>query len=275
MLLWPTPDLATLLQQTGADRITLAFVVADRQSQPTWGGVQPWNWDTLLAMVRRVGPSRVVASFGGANGTELADAVGDDGLLLKAVLQTVDTFAFDAIDFDIEGAAIAQVGGVRRRNRLIRQLNVLRPNLKINYTLPVMRTGLTSDGESLLADAKTQGCRIGIVNCMTMDYGGPVPDMGRAAVDAARAVKAQVDRIGLSVDGIGITPMIGRNDVAEEVFSQSDARVVAEFAASTRWLKWVSMWSCARDTSKPGPLYASSNVPQADNAFAAILRGRL
>lgn len=50
---------------------------------------------------------------------------------------------------------------------------------------------------------------------------------------------------------MGVTPMIGVNDVTSEVFTPADAQLVEDFARS-RNLGMLSMWSMARDT--PGPL---------------------
>ena len=59
----------------------------------------------------------------------------------------------------------------------------------VQYTLPVLPTGLTSQGLNLLQNALTNGVNIGIVNVMTMDYGdGSAPDpdgqMGEYGIEA-------------------------------------------------------------------------------------------
>ena len=62
---------------------------------------------------------------------------------------------------------------------------------------------------------------------MAMDYGPCYSDMGQAAVDAANATRNQLSANGLSA-GVGITPMIGVNDITCENFTTSDANVARE-----------------------------------------------
>jgi chitinase len=51
---------------------------------------------------------------------------------------------------------------------------------------------------------------------------------------------------------IGITPMIGRNDIVAEVFQQSDAAQLLDFATQSR-IGSLSMWSLNRDRSCERP----------------------
>jgi hypothetical protein len=118
-----------------------------------------------------------------------------------------------------------------------------------------------------------------------MDYGdGAAPDpggmMGSYAIDAATAADAQVASVlGISPDAawsrIAVTPMIGVNDVTDEVFTLADARQLEAFAAS-RHLAWLSMWSAARDTgcsggAQPAAQPMCSSIAQSPGAFATAL----
>jgi hypothetical protein len=76
---------------------------------------------------------------------------------------------------------------------------------------------------------------------------------------------------------LGLTVMIGRNDIADEVFTLADARAVVGFARRIR-LGSLSMWSLGRDRQCPAgtPPVAQptcSGVAQQPYAFARILRG--
>src|SRR5207342_1920114 len=97
------------------------------------------------------------------------------------------------------------------------------------------------------------------VNLMTMDFGASKPgdiSMGDAARSALSAAHAQLAatylRAGrrLSAEQVlarlGVTPMIGRNDVQGEVFSLQDAASLADFADEIG-LGRVSVWSANRD----------------------------
>ena len=126
---------------------------------------------------------------------------------------------------------------------------------------PALPTGLTQDGINLVSGAKAAGVDIGAVNIMAMDFGdGVAPNpqgrMGKYAIDAATATQAQVKSVlGLSDAAAwaktAVTPMIGVNDVATEVFTVADATQLAEFA-KTKHLAWLAMWSGTRDKACDG-----------------------
>ncbi|KAJ2993310.1 hypothetical protein HDV02_002492 [Globomyces sp. JEL0801] len=108
---------------------------------------------------------------------------------------------------------------------------------------------------------------------MTMDYGPPIDNMGQAAISAAKGVHQQLVQVGGHVPLIGITPMIGENDVPGEVFSLQNARDVTEFARNDPTIAWIGYWSISRDTDQWGPLYASSQISQNKYDFARSFSG--
>lgn len=193
-------------------------------------------------------------------------------------------YTLTRIDFDVEGGAIADSAAIDRRNQAIVILKKNNPNLIVSYTLPVLPSGLDSNGLTVITSAVANGAGalIGVVNLMTMDYGsGVAPNgatgMGGYAIQAAKAVFAQVTSAGMTNFKIGVTPMIGQNDVAGEIFRVQDAELVTLFAKSNSWIGVLSMWSIARDTGVYGPLYISSQVSQStfdfSNIFVGVLNG--
>jgi chitinase len=66
---------------------------------------------------------------------------------------------------------------------------------------------------------------------------------------------------------VGLTPMIGRNDLPTEVFDQQGAREVLAFAQAVR-IGRLSMWSLNRD--RPSP---SGTSGQAEPGSSGILQG--
>src|SRR5439155_7516790 len=102
-------------------------------------------------------------------------------------------------------------------------LQAVNPGLIISYTLPVLSTGLTPDGGLLLSNAKVHGVRLRIINLLTRDFESDV--QGNAMIDnvgsAANGAIADVKQAGFSAQ-IGITPMIGQNNVANQTFTQAD-----------------------------------------------------
>jgi chitinase len=97
--------------------------------------------------------------------------------------------------------------------------------------------------------------------------------MGLNAIQAAQATEAQLQSLGLNAR-IGVTPMIGVNDIASEVFTQADAQALLSFAQSDPNVARLSMWSVARDNGgSAGAHYASpdsSGVAQTPFEFATI-----
>lgn len=109
---------------------------------------------------------------------------------------------------------------------------------------------------------------------MAMDYGpevapNPVRHMGYYAVLAAQRTLAQLRAAGFPNAKIGITAMIGVNDVPEEIFTISDATRVVNFAIQTAYIGLLSFWSINRDVNDIyAPLYMSSQIVQTPFDFA-------
>eukprot|EP00887_Chlorella_sp_A99_P004981 scaffold4.g4981.t1 len=276
---YPTPQLlGGPYNATGQLFYTLAFIIAQTMGTtviPSWGGVIPlcnWHFYDQIRAVRLKGGD-VIISFGGAAGTELAQAITDLKTLVKAYQAVIDVYRLRWIDFDVEGGAVADPPSVDRRNKALAQLKAANPGLTISYTLPVLPAGLTLDGENLLRNAKANGFNPDVINVMAMDYGdsaAPSPDgrMGTYALWAAGNTSRQAKEAGLT-SKIGLTPMIGKNDVESEVFRLPDAEQVARFAAETPWMRWTAFWSVNRD-NWDGNTHVSpsaSSIPQEPYAF--------
>ncbi len=65
---------------------------------------------------------------------------------------------------------------------------------------------------------------------------------------------------------VAVTPMIGVNDVATEIFTVADAKQLADFAA-TKHLAWLAMWSGTRDKACDG-----GAKPNADASCSSIVQ---
>jgi hypothetical protein len=260
--LFPPFDLVAASSATGTKEFTLAFVVSGGGCTPKWGGVSALGADPVAAQLPklRAAGGDVRVSFGGAAGTELAQACGTAADLAAAYRAVVDAHAVTKLDFDVEGAAIADAAANARRAAAVATLQRDVPGLDVSLTLPVLPSGLTAEGVALVRGMAQAGVRIGAVNVMAMDYGsGAAPDpsrMGQYAIDAATATAQQIAPVlGVGQDEafrrVAVTPMIGVNDVASEIFTLAHAGQLVDFAR-TRHLAWLSMWSGARDQSCPG-----------------------
>jgi hypothetical protein len=200
------------------------------------------------------------------------------------VENVVTTFNVSHLDFDIESneqynssdlaltaQALAQVRSWASANG---------KQLTISYTVPVLPTGFTSTGESILTTALANGFTPNIVNIMTMDYGSSGTEMGAAANQALDAAASQLESIyGISSSAayamLGNTPMIGQNDTSGEILTLADASTVESYAAQ-QGIAWLSFWAEGRDNDGcPGSTTASSTcsgISQSNGAFTAAFQ---
>ena len=273
MTLYPMIDLAGLVSAASTRHYTLAFITADPSGKPAWGGYETYgvnsggDYETKLRSaivgVRQAGGD-VSVSFGGAAGIELAQKLTDVTALKNAYRSVVDAYGLRRIDFDIEGAAVAEPASVERRWQAVaamqKDLAAVGRSVDVWVTLPVLPQGLTVDGVAVLKSAVKNGVSLAGVNVMAMDYGSwaapnPSGKMGDYAIQAAASTFAQMQGVygATKTDTqlwsmIGITPMIGVNDVTTEVFDQTEAREVVAFAQQ-RKIGMLGFWSMNRDVA--------------------------
>ncbi|GAA2337450.1 cellulose binding domain-containing protein [Streptomyces kunmingensis] len=277
--LYPKFDLVASSKATGVKEYNLAFITSGGTCSPKWGGVTELGSDEVAAQIGdlRAAGGDVRVSFGGASGTELALACSSAGDLAAAYQKVIDQFKLTKVDFDIEGSALPDTAANTERAQAIATLQKNNPDLNVSFTLPVMPEGLTSDGVNFLKNAKTNGVKTDLVNIMAMDYGASYSgDMGTYAEQAATATQAQIkSALGLADaaawKAVAITPMIGVNDVASEIFKVEDATQLVAFAKS-KGLGGLSMWSATRDKQCEGGASNSaqptcSSIEQSANAF--------
>ncbi len=298
MTLYPTYNLSTAMQTAGIKYFTLAFVTADSSGAPAWGGYASYeiNGGTFdqsiraqVSEVRQQGGD-VSVSFGGEAGSELAQVITSIPALTSAYQQVITAYGLSHIDFDIEGAAVADNASIDRRSQAIAALQSAAASagktLDVSFTLPVLPSGLTANGLYVLQSALKYGVKISTVNVMAMDYGdsaapNPAGQMGTYAIDAAKSTFNQLQGLyGTTLttsqlwEMVGVTPMIGVNDASDEVFGFSDASQLVTFAESVG-MGEIAMWSLGRDQEDPaGKLsYAednSSSLVQSPYEFSDI-----
>lgn len=300
MTLYPTYDLVATARNQGLDFFTLAFIVADGRGQPSWGGYEAYavnggDFDiqirTQLAQLRSLGGDAMV-SFGGAANQELAQVITEVQALTSAYQTVIDAYQLTHIDFDIEGAACADHASIDLRSQAIALLQqhaaAAGRELHVWFTLPVLPSGLTNDGLYVVQSALRFGVTVAGVNIMAMDYGdnaapNPQGQMGEYAIQAATSLFAQLRSLygPVSTDSqlwqmVGVTPMIGRNDVVTEVFDQEDARQLLAWGEQ-QGLSRLSLWSLNRDRQSPAGAInyvepTSSSVLQEPWEFSLIFQ---
>jgi chitinase len=263
--LTPTLHFEDPTEQPAAD-VVLGFVVADPADPctPSWGtyysmdaAARALDLDRRIVRLRERGGDAVV-SFGGALNQELAIACEDPVKLAAAYRAVVERYDLSAVDFDIEGAALADRAANARRSEALKALQAEFPDLEVWLTVPVAPLGLTIESVELLDQLLAAGVELAGLNVMAMNYGGSRESMTmRAATELAlvstfQQLDGAYQRLGAPRTEeqlwamIGATPMIGQNDVAGDVFTPGDAEALRSFARNVR-LGRVSFWSANRD----------------------------
>ncbi|GAC1449121.1 MAG: hypothetical protein PVSMB10_00480 [Pseudarthrobacter sp.] len=293
----PTPGPVTTL---------LAFVTSDpaRPCEPSWGGFydldkagEKLSLDAQVDAFRKAGHD-VAVSFGGQRGTELAASCTDLDALVHAYTEVITRYGINTVDLDVEGPRAADRAAATRRAAAIARIQAARaPDspLKVWLTLPVSRNGLTSAAVTSVETMLEAGVELSGTNIMTMNFGQLAPgvSMHDAAVSAAeatdRALAALYAKANRPIgdaelwNRIGLTPMIGVNDVQSNVFTLEDAKQLSSFALD-RGIGRVSMWSLNRDTAcnpaAQGQSHSSvasdcSGVAQEQGMFAKALGSAL
>ena len=286
---WPTPSLPQLATATGLKDFSLGFIIngATACTASWFGAFDPaTGWDKADFDAIRAAGGDVQPSFGGENGTELAQSCTDVPSLTAQYQKVVDVYGLDRIDFDIEGAAVADHASVDRRSAAVAAVQAAQAakgrDLKVTLTLPVLPTGLTADGLYVLQSAYAHGLKVAAVNGMAMDFGdsaapSPSGKMGAYAIQSAQAVRAQIASVwtGLSTAQtwamVGVTPMIGQNDQADEVFGLSDAQQLVTFADQNH-LAELAFWAVTRDQAcaNGGGLSTCTEISQSPYQFSKL-----
>ena len=282
-------DLAATAQASGIKNFTLAFIIDNGGCGAGWGGLgvilpndsypDGSTVSGLVSSLRTAG-GNVIVSFGGANGLELGQTCTSAAAAQAQYQAVINKYHPLRLDFDIEGAPIADTAAVDRRNQALAALQAANPGLQISYTLPVLPTGLTSDGVNVLSNALSHHVSVSLVNVMAMDYGSSTiadPNkMGQNAINAANATLAQMKSIGMTAP-LGVTLLIGVNDVQPEITTLADTQQVVNFAQPNNSIGMLSMWSAGRDQACPGGATGGtisptcSGVAQAPFDFAHAL----
>lgn len=249
----------------------LSFIVslASDPCTPAWGGVytldsagEKLDLDRRIARLQQQDGS-VAVSFGGLINDELAVKCTDQSKLQAAYESVIDRYQIEVIDLDLELTGLTDTEAGARRAKAIAAIQSERrangKKLAVWVTLPVAPQGLTEDGTNGVSQLLDGGVDLAGVNAMTMNYSNS-REKGQSMADASKSALIQTQRqLGILYQRanitlnsatlwskIGATPMIGQNDIADEVFTVNDAKELNEFARS-RGVGRMSMWSANRD----------------------------
>ena len=164
----------------------------------------------------------------------------------------ISKYNLTAVDFDIEGRAVTDTAANARRAAAITSLQRTYPNLAVSFTLEGGRSGIADDEYELLRSAIAAGVRVSRVNVMAMYFDANGEPMINLVKNTAERSAQQLTVLfpGLAPDRaralLGITPLIGRNQVLDEKFTYADA-VALKVWARAQGIGMLSMWSLDRD----------------------------
>ena len=275
---WPTPVLSDVASASTLKNFTMAFITSAGCRASWFNAYDPrsgWQLDQINAIRSRGGDVKI--SFGGASGIELAQACGSVSALTAEYQAVINAYSLKYIDFDIEGSAVAEPNSINLRSQAMKQLQTANPNLKISLTLPVLPSGLDSNGLNVVTAAKNAGVNLDVVNLMAMDY-YQSGDYGAFAIQAAQSTFNQLKSLYPSKTTaqlwrmIGVTPMLGQNDDGH-IYDQTAARNLVAFAR-TNHLGELAFWEVTRDRNAcTGALYMCTNISQSPYEFSKIFSG--
>jgi Glycosyl hydrolases family 18 len=276
--------LTTWASDYGTQYYTLAFVDGAGCS---WSLPSESTWQPDIAALQAAGGD-VSVSFGGytndSDGDTLGTTCSSASAMASQVENVITTLGVTHLDFDIESNEQTDTSDLDLTAQALSQVRSWASSngksVFISYTIPVLATGFTSEGLGVIQAAAANGFTPNVVNIMTMDYGTSGTEMGQAADQAIAASAGQVaSTFNVSSSAaygmLGVTPMIGQNDSAGEIFTLADASTVESYASSQN-LAWTSFWSEGRDNGGcSGSTSASSScsgITQNTGQFTQIFQ---
>lgn len=263
---WPQVNISEVYEKTGCKFFNLGFIVS-KDKKASWGtyyDAEECPLNEEIKKLRDLGGD-VIVSFGGANNTPLHVDIEYVTELKNEYKRVIDKYGLTKIDIDIEGEALVNKEANERNSEALLMLQEEMENenkkLDIGITLPITPKGLTCDGIYILENMVERGVNIKEINAMTMDFAednlsNTQGKMGQYSIEAITRMHEQlkdilkkynIDKSDKEVwNMIGVTPMIGVNDVKSEIFKQDDAIKLIEFAMKNK-IGYVGFWSINRD----------------------------
>ena len=239
--------------------VTLAFATGTCGSE-NWGGVKADDFAKAnIPLFVAQGRDYLIATGGAAGAFQCGTADG-----MRAFINRYASKNLIGVDFDIE-AGQSQTDILN----LVKALSEVQgeyPGLRFSFTIATLASSnggaLTSPygdlnviGYNTLTALSQYPINNYTINLMVMDYGAAGSQtcvvggngkcsMGLSAIQAAKNLK---DRFAVPFGRIELTPMIGVNDVSDEIFSLSDVDVMTQWIRQNA-LAGVHFWSVDRDT---------------------------
>ena len=255
-------------QASGDKYLTAAFLQTASAGSCTayWNGdssqpISSSTWGSDFATLQANG-GNIIPSFGGYaadhGGTDIADSCTNVSSIAAVYESVITTYNVSRIDLDIEDNSLTNSAGINRRNQAVAQVETWAAannrSIQFSYTMPSTPSGLSSQGQAVLSNAKADGATVSVVNIMTFDYYiGTTQEMATDTESAGQGLYSQLQSLYPSDTSaqlwgmIGITEMVGIDDYGSaETFTQADAGTVLNWANS-KGINTLSFWALERD----------------------------
>lgn len=239
--------------------LTLAFATGTCGSE-NWGGVKADDFAKAnVPLLVAQGKNYVVSTGGAAGAFNCSSAAG-----MRAFINRYASANLIGVDFDIEAGQSEQ--DIANLVKSVADIQGEFPGLRFSFTIATLGSSnggaLTSPygdlnviGYNTLKAISLYPIANYTINLMVMDYGTAGAqncfvgasgkcDMGQTAIQAAKNLK---DRFGVAYGRIELTPMIGVNDVSDEIFTLNDVDVMTQWVRANG-LAGIHFWSLDRDT---------------------------
>lgn len=239
-----------------ANGLTLAFASGEC-GQERWAQLNAAQVATDNVAGLHAAGIRYIVSTGGEGNTFTCTS--DAGM--ESFIARYESPSLIGFDFDIEAGQTPESIGVLVRH--IKTAQLRRPHLRFSFTLATYaasdgsQASLNALGQQVLSAIRATKLENYFINLRVMDFGAASPavcvvrdghcDMAASAQQAARNLNL---KLGVPLGQIEVTPMIGVNDVVDNVFTPADAIQLASFVKAEK-LGGLHFWSLDRDTPCP------------------------
>jgi hypothetical protein len=276
-------QLPGIISASGVKAVVLAFLVPQTNNcNLAWGGVSAalpndtlgsTSIGTEVASLQAKGITVIISQggAGGQDGSAYCSTVAATQSLYQSV---INQYHVTWLDFDLENPQTS--GQPSRRAQALAALQKANPGLIISYTLPLGSGGLDSgdNGTTDLADAKSAGLSLQIVNGMAMDFGGTNENQATLSEEGAAALKSQIQSAGLT-STVGLTFLPGTSDDSPpQYFTLANATTMLNFAQANSYITMLSFWELNRDNGGcPGSTVDEDNcsgLSQSNYEFSSI-----
>jgi hypothetical protein len=264
----PVAGAGSLLSTTlpNLETVTLAFATGECGSE-SWGGIPAAIFRNANIPTLDAAGVGYIISTGGASGTFTCSSAAG----LSNFIARYYSSHMVGVDFDIEGgqtqaqtdSLVAAVAAVQSQY----------PTLRFSFTVATLAAsdgshgGVNALGNQVIEAVLASGIQHYTINLMVMDFGRAqasncvlksdgLCDMGASAIQAVENLR---HTYGIAPAHIEVTPMLGRNDTADEIFTLANVDTVALYAAQNG-LAGVHHWSLDRDTPCATPTDSASPI---------------